>query len=57
LQNANFREGTLTRAKFAGAKIGGASFAGATDVPSDVTQLLGEDDVATPGAVVPKPEH
>jgi hypothetical protein len=57
VQNANFREATLTRAKFAGAKIGGASFAGATNVPTDVARLLREDGVATPGAVVPRPEH
>jgi hypothetical protein len=52
LQECDFRGAVLTSANFGRARIGGASFTGAVDVPTDVAKLLTPNGVARPNSVV-----
>lgn len=54
-REANFREAKLSGSKFGGARIGGAIFADAEGIPDAVANLLDDQQVGLPGAVVPKP--
>lgn len=52
LRRADFRMARLSGVNFSGARIGGARFQGATDVPDEVSDLLGNGLVANDGAEV-----
>jgi hypothetical protein len=43
LRNADFRDADLAGAKFDGAQLAGARFEGATNVPEEISELIGAD--------------
>jgi uncharacterized protein YjbI with pentapeptide repeats len=52
LQQADFRRARLSGARFSGAYIEGARFEGAHDLPQEVAELLDDDLVGIPAAIV-----
>jgi hypothetical protein len=44
LSNADFRDADLQGARFANARLSGARFAGAKNLPSEIVELVDEDD-------------